>query len=77
MDRNVFGKPEEQSEACFSYALARKRLTKLNVFDKPKEQSEARFGYALARKRLTKYIIYIYRYNCLYCKINGTYNIIL
>ncbi len=59
MDRNVFDKPEEQSEACFSYALARKRLTKLNVFDKPEEQSEARFSYALARKRLTKYIIYI------------------
>ena len=59
MDRNVFDKPKEQSEARFSYALARKRLTKLNVFDKPEEQSEARFSYALARKRLTKYIIYI------------------
>ena len=77
MDRNVFAKPKGQSEARFGYALARKRLTKLNVFAKPKGQSEARFGYALARKRMTKYIIYIYRYNCLYCKINGTYYIIL
>ncbi len=68
MDRNVFDKPEEQSEARFSYALARKRLTQLNVFDKPEEQSEARFSYALARKRLTKYInLYITLY-CLYCK---------
>ena len=33
MDRNVFDKPEEQSEARFSYALARKRLTKyINLY---------------------------------------------
>lgn len=32
MDRNVFDKPEEQSEARFSYALARKRLTKYIIY---------------------------------------------
>ena len=30
--RNVFVKPNEQSRACASYAMARKRLLKTNVF---------------------------------------------
>ena len=33
--RNVFVKPNEQSRACASYAVARKRLLKTNLFDKP------------------------------------------
>ena len=33
--RNVFVKPNEQSRACASYAMARKRLLKTNRFAKP------------------------------------------
>ena len=51
--RNVFVKPNEQSRACASYAMARKRLLKTNVFVKPNEQSRACASYmnraALAR----------------------------
>ncbi|MGN1236697.1 MAG: hypothetical protein ACI4TS_04565, partial [Bacteroidaceae bacterium] len=43
-------KPNEQSQACLSYAMARKRDYK-NVFVKPNEQSQACLGYAMARKR--------------------------
>ena len=32
---NVFVKPNEQSRACASYAMARKRLLKTNRFAKP------------------------------------------
>ena len=52
--RNVFVKPNEQSRACASYAMARKRLLKTNVFVKPNEQSRACASYAMARKRLLK-----------------------
>ena len=52
--RNVFVKPNEQSRACASYAMARKRLLKTNVFVKPNEQSRACASYVMARKRLLK-----------------------
>jgi hypothetical protein len=37
---DVLAKPDEQSETCFSYVMARKRRMKSNVFVKPDEQSE-------------------------------------
>ena len=41
--RNVFVKPNEQSRACASYAMARKRLLKTNHFVKPNaEPNEVR-----------------------------------
>ena len=41
--RNVFVKPNEQSRACASYAMARKRLLKTNRFAKPSaEPNKAR-----------------------------------
>ena len=49
---NVFDMPDEQSQACLSYAMAKKRLSKTNVFAKPDGQSQARLGYAMAKKRL-------------------------
>ncbi len=48
---NVFDKPNEQNEACFNSAMARKRRPQVNVFDKPNEQNEACFNSAMARKR--------------------------
>ena len=47
---NVFYKPDEQNEARFNSAMARKGGMKFNVFDKPDEQNEARFNSAMARK---------------------------
>ena len=40
--RNVFVKPNEQSRACASYAMARKRLLKTNHFVKPSAIEPAR-----------------------------------
>ena len=37
--RNVFVKPNEQSRACASYVMARKRLLKTNVFVKPNSRA--------------------------------------
>ena len=47
---NVFVKPNEQSEVCFDFAMARKRRMKSNVFVKPNEQSEVYFDFVMARK---------------------------
>jgi hypothetical protein len=47
---NVFVKPNEQSEACFYSAMARKGAIPVNVFVKPNEQSEACSDSAMARK---------------------------
>ena len=47
---NVFVKPNEQSEACFYSAMARKGAFPVNVFVKPNEQNEACFYSAMARK---------------------------
>ena len=38
---NVFVKTDGQSQACLSFAMARKGAMKWNVFDKPDEQSQA------------------------------------
>ena len=46
---NHFVKPNEQSEACFDYAMARNGRMKSNHFVKPNEQSEVYFDYAMAR----------------------------
>ncbi len=51
---NVFDKPNEQNEARFNSAMARKRRMKSNVFVKPNEQSQAGLSYAMARKRRMK-----------------------
>ena len=49
---NVFVKPDEQSQTCLSFAMARKRTFK-NVFVKPKDPRElAHLG--LARNRTFK-----------------------
>ena len=50
---NDFVKPNEQSQACLSYAMARNRTFK-NDFVKPNEQSQARLSYAMARNRTFK-----------------------
>ena len=42
--RNVFVKPNEQSRACASYAMARKRLLKTNHFVKPSAIEPARIA---------------------------------
>ena len=52
---NVFVKPDEQSQACLSSAMARKRAMKWNVFVKPDEQSQACLSFAMARKRAMKW----------------------
>ena len=49
---NVFVKPDGQSQARLSYAMAKKRLSKTNVFIKPDGQSHVRLSYAMAKKRL-------------------------
>ena len=54
MNKNVFVKPNGQSRAYASYAMARKRRMKFNVFVKPNEQSRACASYAEAGKRLLK-----------------------
>ena len=51
---NVFDKPDEQSQACLSFAMARKGAMKWNVFDKPDEQSQACLSSAMARKGAMK-----------------------
>ena len=53
--KNVFVKPDEQSQACLSFAMARKRAMKWNVFVKPDEQSQACLSFAMARKRAMKW----------------------
>ncbi|MBR3091507.1 MAG: hypothetical protein IKG99_00635, partial [Bacteroidaceae bacterium] len=50
MKINVFVKPNEQSQTCLGYAMARKGRMKSNVFVKPNEQSQTCLGYAMARK---------------------------
>jgi len=37
---NVFGKPNEQNQACLSFAMAGKGRKKSNVFGKPNEQKK-------------------------------------
>ena len=54
MNKNVFVKPNGQSRAYASYAMARKRRMKFNVFVKPNGQSRAYASYAMAKKRLLK-----------------------
>ena len=38
--KSIFVKPDEQSQACLSFAMARKGAMKWNVFVKPDEQSK-------------------------------------
>ena len=49
---NVFVKPNDQSDACISFGMARKRRQKANVFVKPEEQSEVCSDSALASSEL-------------------------
>ncbi|MCM1078980.1 MAG: hypothetical protein NC414_05825 [Bacteroidales bacterium] len=55
--KNVFVKPNEQSQVYLDYAMARKGRMNFNVFVKPNEQNETRFGYAMARKGRKKFNI--------------------
>ena len=52
---NVFVKPNEQSQACLSFAMARKGAMIWNVFVKPDEQSQACLSFAMARKGAMKW----------------------
>ena len=65
---NVFVKPDEQSRACLSCAMARKRRMKSNVFVKPDEQSRACLSSVMARKGGRKPIIFYFIVND-FCKI--------
>ncbi len=47
---NVFGKPNEQNQACLSFAMAGKGRKKSNVFGKPNEQNQACLSFAMAGK---------------------------
>ena len=49
---NVFVKPNDQSDACISFGMARRRRQKANVFVKPEEQSEVCSDSALASSEL-------------------------
>ena len=58
---NVFVKPDEQSQTCLSFAMAR-NCTFKNDFVKPNEQSSSLLEYsAMARKRLLKTKVYLKR----------------
>ncbi len=47
---NLFRKPDEQSQTCLSFAMARKSCMLMNLFRKPDEQSQTCLNYAMARK---------------------------
>ncbi len=51
---NLFVKPDEQSQTCLNFAMAKKGLMKLNLFVKPDEQSQTCLNFAMARKGLLK-----------------------
>ncbi|MCR5299049.1 MAG: hypothetical protein K6D57_07125 [Paludibacteraceae bacterium] len=51
---NLFVKPDEQSQTCLNFAMARKGLLKMNLFVKPDEQSQTCLNFAMARKGLLK-----------------------
>ena len=58
---NVFVKPNEQSQACLSFAMARKRAMKWNLFVKPDEQSQACLSFAMTRKGAMKWNVFLER----------------
>jgi len=53
-ESNLFVKPDEQSQTCLNFAMARKGLLKMNLFVKPDEQSQTCLNFAMAKKGLMK-----------------------
>jgi hypothetical protein len=45
---NLFVKPDEQSQTCLNFAMAKKGLMKLNLFVKPK--AEAKIIWVMLRR---------------------------
>jgi len=50
----LFDKPDEQSQTCLNFAMARKGLMIMILFDKPDEQSQTCLNFAMAKKGLMK-----------------------
>ena len=48
MKLNLFVKPDEQSQTCLNFAMAKKGLMKLNLFVKPK--AEAKIIWVMLRR---------------------------
>ena len=49
MTTNVLVKPNDQSQTCLSFGMARKRRMKSNVFVKPNDQSQTCLSFGMAR----------------------------
>ena len=58
---SVFVKPDDQSQTCLSYGMARKGAQNVSVFVKPDDQSQTCLSYGMARKGALKMNVFRFR----------------